>query len=34
VGACSQKRLLNQTGPQWIEIFKEQQIDAALLVPV
>ena len=34
VGACSQKRLLTQTGPQWIEIFKEQQIDAALLVPV
>ena len=34
VGACSQKRLLQQTGPQWIEIFKQQPIDAALLVPV
>ena len=34
VGACSQKRLLKQTGPQWIEIFKQQPIDAALLVPV
>jgi len=34
VGACSQKRLLKQTGPQWIEIFNRQPIDAALLVPV
>jgi len=34
VGACSQKRLLKQTGPQWIEIFNQQPIDAALLVPV
>ena len=34
VGACSQKRLLKQTGPQWIEIFKQQPMDAALLVPV
>jgi hypothetical protein len=34
VGACSQKRLLKQTGPQWVEIFKQQPIDAALLVPV
>ncbi len=34
VGACSQKRLLKQTGPQWIEIFKQQPMDAALIVPV
>jgi len=34
VGACSQKRLLKQTGPQWIEIFNQQPMDAALLVPV
>ena len=34
VGACSQKRLLKQSGPQWIEMFKQQPIDAALLVPV
>ena len=34
VGACSQKRLLNQTGPQWIEIFQQQPMDVALLVPV
>ena len=34
VGACSQKRLLTQTGPQWVEIFKEQPTDAAILVPV
>ena len=34
VGACSQKRLLNRTAPQWVEIFKQQHIDAVLLVPV
>ena len=34
VGACSQKRLLKQTGPKWMEIFKQQSADAALLVPV
>ena len=34
VGACAQKRLLKKTGPQWVEMFKQQQIDAALLVPV
>jgi hypothetical protein len=34
VGACSQKRLLQQTGPQWVEIFKQQPVDVALLVPV
>jgi D-proline reductase (dithiol) PrdB len=34
VGACSQKRLLNKTGPQWVKLFQEQQIDTVLLVPV
>lgn len=34
VGACSQKRLLNKTGPDWVKRFQELGIDAALLVPV
>lgn len=34
VGICSQLRVLNQTGPQLVELFQGQQIDAALLVPV
>ena len=34
VGACAQKRLLKINGPQWVDMFKEEQIDAALLVPV
>ena len=34
VGACSQKRLLTRTGPQWVDLFKDQKVDAALLVPV
>ena len=34
VGACSQKRLLNETLPNWITIFQESGADAALLVPV
>ena len=34
VGACSQTRLLKTNGPQWVQRFKDQQIDAALLVPV
>ena len=34
VGVCSQKHLLKRTGPQWLQIFKEKAIDAALLVPV
>lgn len=34
VGACSQKRLLNESGPEWVRMLQEQQIDAALLVPV
>lgn len=34
VGACSQMRLLKHTGPQWVRIFQEREIDAVLLVPV
>ncbi|WP_155306912.1 glycine/sarcosine/betaine reductase selenoprotein B family protein [Desulfosarcina widdelii] len=34
VGACSQTRLKKITGPGWVRRFKEQQVDAALLVPV
>ena len=34
VGATSQTRLLKHTGPQWAKMLKQQQIDAALLVPV
>ena len=34
VGACSQKRLLNRTGPEWVKLLQEQKVDAALLVPV
>jgi hypothetical protein len=32
--ACSQKRLLKRSGPQMIELFKQQCINAALLVRV
>ena len=34
VGACSQTRLLRNSGPLWVERFQEQGIQAALLVPV
>jgi D-proline reductase (dithiol) PrdB len=34
VGACSQVRLTRNAGPRWVEMFQEQGIDAALLVPV
>lgn len=33
VGACAQTPLLKKTGPQWVSRFKEQEIDAMLLVP-
>lgn len=33
VGACAQTPLLKKTGPQWVSLFKEQEIDAMLLVP-
>ncbi len=34
VGACSQRRLLNQSGPRWVRLLQEREVDAALLVPV
>ncbi len=34
VGACSQVRLLKRQGPDWVQRFKAQKVDAALLVPV
>ncbi len=34
VGACSQRRLLRQSGPEWVRLLQEQDVDAALLVPV
>jgi hypothetical protein len=34
MGATSQLRLLNHTGPQWIKMFQDKKIDALLLVPV
>jgi hypothetical protein len=34
VGACSQLRLLKVVGPTWVARLKEQQVDAALMVPV
>lgn len=34
VGACAQTRLLNETGPEWVGLFQQEQIEAAILVPV
>ena len=34
VGACAQTRLLKHVGPEWVNLLRQQQIDAALLVPV
>ena len=34
VGACSQMRLQKETGPQWVEKFRDSQIKALLLIPV
>ena len=34
VGATSQIRLLKHVGPQWVKMLTQQQVDAALLVPV
>jgi len=34
VGATSQTRLLKHSGPEWLKLFKQKQVDAALLVPV
>ena len=34
VGACSQLRLRSKIAPDWAQIFKDNQIDLAILVPV
>ncbi len=34
VGACAQTRLMKHVGPKWAEALQQQQVDAALLVPV
>jgi len=34
VGATAQRPLLKESGPQWVELLRQQQVDAALLVPV
>ncbi|MBZ0309434.1 MAG: glycine/betaine/sarcosine/D-proline family reductase selenoprotein B [Anaerolineae bacterium] len=34
VGACAQTPLKNRVAPKWVERFKQDQVDAALLVPV
>lgn len=33
VGATAQTRLLKESGPEWVERFKQDQLDAVLLVP-
>lgn len=33
VGATAQTRLLKETGPEWVERFKQDRLDAVLLVP-
>ncbi len=34
VGATAQTRLLKHAGPEWVKLFKQKQVEAALLVPV
>ena len=34
VGACAQRKLVNETSPQWVEIIKRDAVDAMILVPV
>lgn len=34
VGAAAQLRIINESGPQWLEIFREKEIEAVLMVPV
>jgi len=34
VGATSQLKLTKETGPAWIEVLQEQQVDAAVLIPL
>lgn len=33
IGATAQTRLLQETGPEWVERFKKDRLDAVLLVP-
>ncbi len=33
VGACAQSRLLKHSGPRWVAMLQQQEVDAALLVP-
>jgi hypothetical protein len=34
VGACSQLRMQNETGPAWADRFTREETDAIVLVPV
>lgn len=34
IGACSQLRLRSKLAPQWAQMFKDNQVDLAILVPV
>jgi hypothetical protein len=34
VGACAQTPLVTRVAPQWVDILRQEQVDAALLVPV
>jgi D-proline reductase (dithiol) PrdB len=34
VGACSQQELKTVTGPRWVKLLQEEEVDVALLVPV
>ncbi len=34
IGACAQTRLLKETGPEWVSMLKEKNLDAVFLVPV
>jgi len=34
VGATAQKQLINESGPQWAEMFKAKGVDGMILVPV
>lgn len=33
MGATAQTRLLKHAGPEWVKLFKQKQVEAALLVP-
>jgi hypothetical protein len=34
IGATAQTRLLKHSGPEWVRLFKQKQVDAALLVRI